>query len=64
MAREKATSKGFPTGYLRRPSSEVVEANREQRKEGMEVEVGVEVDPPPPVRATELSKVSWPINLW
>ena len=36
MARWKATSNGFLTGYLRRPS-EVIDANREQRKEGMEV---------------------------
>ena len=33
MACWKATSKGFPTSYLRRPS-EVIGANREQRKEG------------------------------
>ena len=36
MARWKAASKGFPTSYLRRPT-EVIDANREQRKEGVEV---------------------------
>ena len=42
MARWKATSKGFPTGHLRRPS-EVVEPNLEQRKVGMEMAIGMEM---------------------
>ena len=48
MARWIATSKGkgFPTSYLGRPS-EVVGANREQRKEGMEVGHGWKWETPP-----------------
>ena len=36
MGRWNATSKGFPASYLRRRSSEVIEAHRERRKEGEE----------------------------
>ena len=46
MARWKATSNGFLTGYLRRPS-EVVEVNLEQHKVGMEVGYGWKWEFPP-----------------
>ena len=48
MARWKATSKGFPTGHLRRPS-EVVEVDLEQHKVGMEVGYGWKWETPPVV---------------